>query len=318
MSGAAISASTSVDGEDMTLGTWYAHPRSGGTFRYEESWASAEYGYSLPPELPVLAGSAPQVTCAEKRALPQVFSDGAPARWGRQIIERTWQADGRGVPEAVDMVLVVSDRLLMGALRFARDGVVMSESARVPKMLDLAHLEAVARRAESHTDSDADIKELFDAGSSMGGARPKAVVVDENGHLMLAKLTSTKDDTDVVAWAKVYLDIAAHAGIIVPRSRLLRLESHPVLVLDRFDREYDTDGNQSRSGYISVTTMLDERDGGASSLVAAAEACGPHMAASGRVDLAELWERSALNLLVGNKDSHRLTLQEGVSVGVEP
>lgn len=215
MSGAAISVSTSVDGEDMTVGTWHPHPRSGGTFRYEKSWASAEYGYSLSPALPVLAGSAPQVTYAEKGALPQVFSDSAPARWGRQIIERTWQADGRGVPDAVDILLAVRDRLRMGALRFARDGVEMSESAGVPKMLDMAHLEAVAQRAESHTDSDADIKEPFDAGSSMGGARPKAVVVDENGHLMLAKFTSTKDDTDVVAWEKVCLDIAAHAGITV-------------------------------------------------------------------------------------------------------
>lgn len=66
MSGAAISVSTSVDGEDMTVGTWHPHPRSGGTFRYEKSWASAEYGYSLSPALPVLAGSAPQVTYAEK------------------------------------------------------------------------------------------------------------------------------------------------------------------------------------------------------------------------------------------------------------
>ena len=119
------------------------------------------------------------------------------------------------MPDAVDILLAVRDRLRMGALRFARDGVEMSESAGVPKMLDMAHLEAVAQRAESHTDSDADIKEPFDAGSSMGGARPKAVVVDENGHLMLTKFTSTKDDTDVVAWEKVSLDIAAHAGITV-------------------------------------------------------------------------------------------------------
>ena len=236
------------------MGTWYPHPRSGGVFTYDTNWVVN--GYALSPTFPLVTGAQPLV--AEAGRIPQVFSDSAPDRWGKGVIQRAWQNEGRGKPSDIDCLLAVNDRLRMGALRYTHDGEHLDTSSRIPKMLDLERLEAATRRTENDLDDDEDIAVLFNAGSSLGGARPKAVIVDEHGHLMLAKFTSTKDTAETIAWEKVCLDIAARSGIRTPRSKLLRIANRPVLVMDRFDREYTNDGAEHRIGYMSAMTLVDE------------------------------------------------------------
>ncbi|WP_083523105.1 HipA N-terminal domain-containing protein [Pseudoclavibacter albus] len=120
-------------GHEQPVGTWYPHPRSGGVFTYDTNWVVN--GYALSPTLPLVTGAQPLV--AEAGRIPQVFSDSAPDRWGRGVIQRAWQNEGRGKPSDIDCLLAVNDRLRMGALRYTHDGEHLDTSSRIPKMLDL-------------------------------------------------------------------------------------------------------------------------------------------------------------------------------------
>ena len=271
-------------------------------FQYDGAWISRRDAYEISPALPLRTGS--QHLAADRGRLPQAFSDSAPDRWGRGVIQRAWKLQGLGIPSEVDYLLEVNDRLRMGALRYGLAGQIMTLDSRVPKSIDLAALEAASRRTERADETDADVAALMHAGSSLGGARPKASVVDERGHLMMAKFTSTKDDEEVVAWEQVCLDIAQRGGIRVPRSRLLRLAGRPVLLMDRFDREYTAEGHEHRVPYMSAMTLLDLTDGDASSMVTIAEQFQPLATREVHAELAELWSRAALNLMVANTDNH--------------
>lgn len=86
---------------------------------------------------------------------------------------------------------------------------------------------------------DADIKDLLAAGSSLGGARPKASVRDEAGCLCIAKFPKVDEDSvdDAGAWEYVALQLMSRCGINVPSSRLMRIGGRSVLLMRRFDRE---------------------------------------------------------------------------------
>jgi len=101
-------------------------------------------------------------------------------------------------------------------------------------------------------------KALLAAGTdSLGGARPKAAVLDEDGRQLIAKFPHHEDAWDVMAWEGTALDLAAAAGVRVARHRLVRVDRRHVLLLDRFDR----DENDHRLGYVSAMTILEHRDG---------------------------------------------------------
>ena len=140
-----------------------------------------------------------------------------------------------------DVLLGVRDDLRQGALRFrlGEDGPYLAaEDSGVPVLTDLPRLLDIAERAESDTADYDDLKRLLRAGSSLGGARPKAHVIDSDGRIAIAKFPSASSDTwNVMAWEKVALDLARGAGIKVPDSQLIRVGDRNVLIVDRFDRQ---------------------------------------------------------------------------------
>lgn len=297
-----ITVTGALGGSEATVGTLHPHPHGGATFRYDDAWIAHPATYSISPRLRLVTGTQ-HLSAPERGRLPQAFTDSAPDRWGRNVIRHEWRRRGHGVPSEVDYLLGVNDRLRMGGLRYWVDGIVQEAESRVPKLLDIAQLESAARRAEMDEEVAHDIELLFQAGSSLGGARPKATVEDENGRLLMAKFSSPKDATTVVAWEKVCLDIAERSGITTPESRLMRIGDRAVLLLDRFDRRYDT-GAEVRVPYMSAMTLLDRTDGDTSSMVSIAEEYEAQPRPRGDVALAELWTRAALNLLIGNTDNH--------------
>jgi serine/threonine-protein kinase HipA len=104
---------------------------------------------------------------------------------------------------------------------------------------------------------DRDLADLIDAGSSLGGARPKAAVTDASGRLSIAKFPrSGSDEWDVAGWEEVQLRLARRAGLVVAASELIPIAGRNVLLVDRFDRR----GNQ-RVGFASALTMLEATDG---------------------------------------------------------
>lgn len=299
---APIKLMLSAHGGDVEIGDLVLWPSGGADFTYVPGWLDRPGAFALAPRLPLQRSR--QRLDSAKGALPTVFSDSAPDRWGRNLILRDFRVRGLGAPSETDYLLGVSDHTRLGAVRYLVDGTPQAAESRVPKMMSLSHLEDLARQVESNVADDTEIAEIADAGSSLGGARPKATVVDDDGHLMLAKFTSTKDQSEVIAWEKVCLDIAEKAGIQVPGNKLLRIAGRPVLVLDRFDREYDTDQVEHRVPYLSAMALLDLPDGTGSSMTRLADDFLPFSGPDYANQLQEMWMRAGLNLLVGNTDNH--------------
>jgi len=203
-----------IAGEDRPAGRLWSHRRRGresATFSYAPEYLGEAEAYALDPALPLVAG--PQQT-PSGRAIFGAFSDCAPDRWGRRLIERDERrradredATARSFGE-IDFLLGVRDDLRQGALRFRDpdDGEYLAgEQEGVPDLIELATLLEAAERLERDEASDEELRRLLRGGSSLGGARPKAHVLDRDGDLAIAKFPSPADDWDSAS----YLEIAA-------------------------------------------------------------------------------------------------------------
>ena len=156
-----------------------------------------------------------------------------------------------------------------------------------------------AEHLESDVETEEELRDLLRGGSSLGGARPKAHVIDSEGRIGVAKFPSSRFDSwDVTAWESVALHLALLAGILVPRSELLRVADRSVLVVNRFDRE-----GHRRIGYVSAMTMLEAEDGDVGSYLDIATAI-EEVSPRATDDLHELWRRVAFNILISNTDDH--------------
>lgn len=294
---------------DVVAGRLYAHMRSGresATFIYENDYLAHPAAYELDPALPLIGG--PQHTEAGLKMF-RALGDAAPDRWGRTIIDRRERRRAEAARETprsigeIDYLLGVRDDLRQGGLRFRdpdSDTYLADEARGVPTLTDLPELLTTADRVEENRETADDLRVLFQAGSSLGGSRPKAHLLDEGGNISIAKFpSSTQDAWNVMAWEKVALDLAADAGINVPGSRLLPIADRNVLIVNRFDRE---DGR--RIGYASAVTMLetvDQADG--HSYLEIAEVIETRSPTT-TDDLHELWRRIAFNVLISNTDDH--------------
>lgn len=298
----------SLDGDDVFAGTVYANRRrqtEAASFTYRDGYLSRPGAYALDPGLPLVLGA--QQTRAGQ-ALFGSFTDCAPDRWGRTLVNRREAALARAERRParqlgeIDYLLGVRDDLRQGALRFSQDagGFLADEEGGVPALTDLPQLLDLAARAENDTADLPDLQRLVRVGSSLGGARPKAHVLDTNGRIAIAKFPSANSDTwNVMAWEKVALDLAVRAGVDVAPSRLLTLAGRSVLVIDRFDRT--TTGG--RIGYASAMTMLEAADGDQRSYIEIAEVIEN---TSGRTtfELQQLWRRIVFSVLISNTDDH--------------
>lgn len=296
------------DGDEVEAGTLrFASGRGHETamFAYTTDYLADPRAYALDPSLPLTAGTH---ATGPGQHLFGAMSDSAPDRWGQGLLvraERTAAQDDSRPPRALldsDFLLGVHDDLRQGAIRFMdTDGAYQSTADRgVPRPIDLPRLLALTDRMGSDPSTDTDLQDLVDAGSSLGGARPKASVRTPGGVLRIAKFPRAgADEWDVPAWEKVTLDLAAAAGITVPPSDLVRVLDRNVLLIDRFDRD-----GERRIGYRSAMTLLGlgERTDGTSFAELAEEASATAVRPDS--DLRELWRRAVFGLLVSNTDNH--------------
>lgn len=296
-----------IAGEDLPAGRLWAHSHGRGdsaTFAYLPEYLAHEGGYELDPRLAEHTG---QQQTAEGQALFGAFSDAAPDGWGRRLIRRNeiHRAEQHGVPERyipeIDYLLGVRDQLRQGALRFripAEENYLAEDHRGVPQLIDLPRLLAAAEQLERDRETDEDLQLLLEGGSSLGGARPKAHVLDTHG-LSIAKFPAPENDRwDVIRWEAVALTLARAAGLRVPQFRLHQIAGRPVLIIRRFDR--DTGG---RVGYVSAMTMLERIDGAEGSYLEIAEAIEEH-SPTASADLRELWRRIVFSRLISNTDDH--------------
>ena len=296
-----------IAGGDLLAGRLWGHRRGrheSATFAYAPEYIEHPHAYELDPLLPLVTG---QLQTPVGRPIFGAFSDCAPDRWGRRLMQRAerQRAEAEGGTERsfgdVDYLLGVRDDLRQGALRFRSPGettYLADEHRGVPTLLELSALLTATEHLERDEATDEDIQALLRGGSSLGGARPKAHVIGPGGRIAIAKFPSRNDDWDVMRWEAVTLELAGAAGISVPRWALHTLDGKAVLIVDRFDRS-----GERRIGYVSAMTMLEAADHEQASYVDIAEAIEERSPAPS-ADLRELWRRIAFSILVSNTDDH--------------
>jgi serine/threonine-protein kinase HipA len=275
------------------------------TFEYDAGWLQHPARFSLEPALNL--GPGPFHTPADMPMFGAT-GDSAPDRWGRALMrrmERRRSAQEGSAPrtlQEIDYLLLVDDEARQGALRFAEHagGPFLREHGvkRIPPLVELPRLLSAAQRVMDEEDTDEDLRLLFAPGSSLGGARPKASVREQDGHLAIAKFPRRDDEYDMVVWEAVALALARKAGLTVPAARLEIVAGKSVLLLRRFDRD-----GLRRIPYLSAMSMLGARDNQTRSYLEIVDALRQHGAAP-REDIQALWRRVVFNILISNTDDH--------------
>ncbi|WP_427019336.1 type II toxin-antitoxin system HipA family toxin (plasmid) [Pseudarthrobacter sp. P1] len=303
----AIDVVVDVRGVSQPAGTLWVHHRGGqsATFRYLATYLADRKAYALDPALPLSTGV---FQTRPGQAMFNAFSDGAPDRWGQNLLRREERERARSdktTPRTLtpaDFLLSVRDDVRQGSIRYRdpADGTFLSTHPRaVPKLVDLARLLGAVDRLDAESPVDRDIRDLIDAGGSLGGARPKAAVTMPGGKLAIAKFPRKgSDEWDVIRWEKVELDLALRAGVTVASAQLIEAGGRPILLVERFDRAGD-----QRIGFSSALTMLEATDGERRSYLEIVEAIETRSVQAG-ADLEELFRRIAFSILTGNTDDH--------------
>lgn len=245
------------------------------------------------------------------------FSDTLPNRWGRRLIDLRASLETEGKASHTlsdwDYLKGVEDEMRMGGFRFQDpiDGSFISStpSYSVPPAIHIDELLQAAKEIEKseykHLEPEKKwVQRLFQPGSSMGGARPKACV-QSGGQLYLAKFPSINDDINVSQWEHFAHLMAKECGITVAETQVIKAGTgQDILLSKRFDRTEDNkrihmassltvlgltdgDGQRNGKGYLDIVDFI--ISGG-----------GNHIEAN----LEELYKRVAFNICIGNTDDH--------------
>lgn len=297
--------SVQVRGEDLRCGMLFQNVRHGTetvTFSYAPSYLEDGRAFSLSPDLPLGPGTFHSEGLRDLRA----FGDAMPDRWGRNLLLRSERVKAQEESRAerklfeLDLLAGAGDETRQGALRIwdARGTAVAPSSTGVPKEVSLSSLLDASDLAAR--DLNADVQGLVAAGSSLGGARPKASVRTADGALCIAKFPKADEapDVDAQAWERVMLILMGGSGIVVPASRLIRIKGRSVLLMRRFDRH-----DEERIPYISGLTAVQGNDGGSYSYLELVDFIEQEGSDPER-DLPELWRRALFSCAVGNTDNH--------------
>ncbi|MGN0072136.1 MAG: type II toxin-antitoxin system HipA family toxin [Atopobiaceae bacterium] len=295
-----------IAGKDVFAGTLSQQVRRGveaASFTYDAAYLERPDAFPLASDMPLTAGSFHSRGLAQFR----VFEDAMPDRWGRNLLLRGERRQAKVEDRAeraffeTDYLVGANDETRQGALRFwdeEKKCPLARPDEGVPKEVDLPDLLDAADGTAAG--DDADIHDLISAGSSLGGARPKASVRDGAGNLLIVKFPRADEGEleDVAAWEKTMLVLMAKCGIQIPRSRLLRIGGRSVLLLSRFDRS-----GIRRLPYISGMTAVQANDGDRGSALDLAMFLEEEGAQPER-DIRELWLRMLFSCAVGNTDNH--------------
>ncbi|MBS2101304.1 type II toxin-antitoxin system HipA family toxin, partial [Carboxylicivirga linearis] len=283
---------------------------------YDKDWLQRGFNHLLDPNLQFYSGLH---YADEDQGNFGLFLDSSPDRWGRILMRRREAAlarkEGRnaGTLYETDYLLGVYDEHRMGAMRYKveLDGPFLNDNREMasPPWTSLRELEQISLRLEEDDAIDDPdylkwLSMLVAPGASLGGARPKAGVLDETGNLWIAKFPSRNDQGDVGGWEIVTYEMAINAGIKMAESMARKFSSdHYTFLTKRFDRT----ATGERLHFASAMTMLGYTDGqdhadGASylELVEFLQNNGANV----NEDLEELWRRIVFSICVSNTDDH--------------
>ena len=231
-------------------------------FEYAASWPADPDWFSIDPALTLTRGAfAPPAG----QAIYGSIGDSAPDTWGRRLMQRAErrqaEREGRAIRTLTesDYLLGVPDETRLGALRFRWAGDALFQApprAGVPALIELGRLLQVTERILRDEETDEDLQLIFAPGSSLGGARPKASVIDQHGHLSIAKFPKETDEYSMETWEEIALRLAERASIATPHHQLIQVAGKAVLSSRRFDRIGAT-----RVPFLSAIAMTGSKDG---------------------------------------------------------
>lgn len=245
----------------------------------------------------------------ETNLLKGVFGalrDASPDHWGRRIIDRHASSVQFG---EIDYLLHSPDDRA-GALGFGRNIEPPAPRRKFNQTMDLARLQkfadAIIADEELPDNADAEqAQELMGGGTSMGGARPKAVVEDTDG-LWIAKLRHPKDKWNDARVEHAMLMLARECGIQTSDSKIVTMGEHDAILIKRFDREI-TKAGYRRGRMLSALTLLraddDYQNRDRWSYLLLVEEVR-RISSQARNDAHELFRRMCFNALISNVDDH--------------
>lgn len=286
------------------------------SFKFADSWIKKYNSIQLSNDLNNYPGI--QYTQPNKDIFG-CFADALPDRWGRTLLLRREQIlaqeDNRPIKRlsSFDFLVGIDDFSRMGAFRFKEtlDGefINTTNSLRIPPLTDLRELIAASKEIEKSENANnlpekKWITQLVQPGSSLGGARPKANVVDTDKNVYVAKFPSLKDDYDAGLWEHFCHLLAKNAGINTADTKVLAVnEKHHTLLSKRFDRTAEG----KRIHFASAMTLLGLNDGdNATTGHGYLDIVDFILSSCTDVDanLCELFRRVAFNICIGNTDDH--------------
>ena len=296
-----------LDGSPRPIGIAHANQARGNetvVFEYLDEWLADPQRFSIEPALVLTRGGfAPP----QGQAIFGSLGDSAPDTWGRSLMQRAERRladrEGRQVRTLTetDYLLGVADETRLGALRFRRVGEEAFQSPiskGVPAVIELGRLLQVTERILRNEETDEDLQTIFAPGSSLGGARPKASIIDQHGHLSIAKFPKETDEYSMETWEEIALRLAERAGIATPNHEMVEVAGKAVLLSRRFDR----DGN-TRIPFLSAMAMTGSKDGERGSYPEIVDSLAEH-GAQAKADAAALFRRVAFSVLISNVDDH--------------
>ena len=297
------------------MGILYVNSLKGGesySFEYDREWLKkTSLKITLDPELMPYSGR----QYPFGKTIFGLFSDSSPDRWGRVLMNKRERIlagkEGRKPAKLYDSdyLLGVYDETRLGGIRFKTEpnGVFLSDDKETaaPPWTSLRALEEASRNFENEDTalSEKWLNQLIRPGSSLGGARPKATVIDPKEQLWIAKFPSKNDENDSGAWEMVTHDLAELCGLHVPEAKLEKFSNlGSTYLVKRFDRILS-----KRIHFASAMTLLGKTDGASAAdgtsyldIAAFIKSYG----AQPKQDLIELWKRIVFNMAVSNTDDH--------------
>ncbi|MCK0114566.1 type II toxin-antitoxin system HipA family toxin [Gelidibacter sp. F63206] len=294
------------------LSALHAKGKKAFSFEYNKDWLKSKKQLVLDPDIQFYSG--PQYPTNKENF--GVFLDSMPDTWGRTLMKRKQAQLASETGERartlydIDYLLGVFDESRMGALRFKTDpdGPFLDNNklTSTPPWSSIRELQDAAQNFENDGNNE-EVKKwlaiLMAPGSSLGGARPKANILDEKGDLWIAKFPSKNDTTDKAAWEYLAYQLALKAGVHMAPSRIEKISgSFHTFFTKRFDRE-----NGERIHFASAMTMTGNNEDTIRDHTASYLELAEFIQTNGAMvneNLEQLWRRIVFNIAISNTDDH--------------
>lgn len=294
------------------LSAHFAKGKKAFSFEYDREWLKSKSQHLLDPDLDFFSGA----QYPKNKENFGIFLDSMPDTWGKTLMKRRAAQVARAKNEKaktlyeIDYLLGVYDKNRMGALRFKTDlnGPFLDndEHSPTPPWSSLGDLQEAVNQLENDDNNETIrkwIAVLIAPGSSLGGARPKANVLDNDRNLWIAKFPSKTDTIDKAAWEYLAYKLALNAGINMAQSKIEKISgTYHTFLTRRFDRE-----NRKRIHFASAMTMTGNTEDSIKDttpsyleIVEFIENYGVHVEAN----LHQLWRRIIFNIAISNTDDH--------------